>query len=69
MGFLSKVKSFFSSEKKEVQNVEDPDVLNIDVKDARFIKMKCPWCKHKKARKNEKGDIICRKCHSKIGST
>lgn len=72
MGFFKKL---FGIEKKE-EIVEEPqEVVEKVYKPAhdeykvnnKIIKIKCQYCKHKKARKKNDGTIVCRGCKSIIG--
>lgn len=69
MGSLFDWLKRLSSKKVEV---EDPVVVPVDpLQEAdmkrNIVRMRCPACNHKKARKTNKGQIQCRRCKTMIG--
>lgn len=72
MGFFNWL--FRKKEDIEINNdstnyeTEDKIIETVKVNESKnIIKTKCP-CGHKKAKKNNRNEIICRRCKSIIGS-
>jgi hypothetical protein len=69
MGFLKKLFGLEKKEEKQVEVIEEVKKPAHDEYEVnkKIIKIKCQYCKHKKARRKNDGTIVCRRCKSIIG--
>lgn len=69
MKFFKKLFGIKKKEEKEVEVIEEvvePGIEKVQVNN-KIIKVKCQYCRHKKARRKGDGTIVCRRCKSIIG--